>query len=51
MQQKKEFLLINKEVKQMKKQLKYKIRRLIFIYIPVELIFIGIFILGFFAAY
>jgi len=35
----------------MKKQLKYKIRRLIFIYIPVEVLFTGMFILGFFAAY
>lgn len=35
----------------MKKQLKYKIRRTIFLYIPSTMFFAGIFIMGFFAAY
>lgn len=35
----------------MRKELKYKIRRLIFIYIPCELIFAGMFVMGFFAMY
>ena len=33
------------------KELKYKIRRVIFIYIPCEIIFVGMFIWGFFTAY
>ncbi len=35
----------------MKKQLKYKIRRTIFIYIPATMIFAAYFIMAFFAAY
>lgn len=35
----------------MKKQLKYRIRRLIFMYIPMIMLFAGIFMWGFFEAY
>ena len=35
----------------MKKQLKYKIRRTMFLYIPMITLFAGMFIWGFFEAY
>lgn len=35
----------------MKNQFKYKVRRTIFLYIPSTLIFAGIFVMGYFAAY
>lgn len=35
----------------MKKQLKYIIRRTIILYIPSTMIFAGMFVIGFFAAY
>lgn len=35
----------------MKKELKYKIRRTIFLYIPSTLVFAGMFVMGYFAMY
>lgn len=35
----------------MRKELKYKIRRTIFLYIPSTLVFAGMFVMGYFAAY
>lgn len=35
----------------MRKELKYKARRLVFIYIPMVMVFAGMFVWGFFSAY
>ena len=43
--------VVQRKDKPMRKELKYKIRRTIFLYIPSTLVFAGMFVMGFFAAY